>query len=89
MNSRFKSNNLFAGLIALVLIAIGFALSFYNHRSTPIEAPDIEEPTVAETSVQEPEEGFIEVTPASDESLSRIALIHSSHDAPTPDTQEK
>jgi len=89
MNSRFKSNNLFAGLIALVLIAIGLALSFYNHRSTPVEAPTIEEPTTAEVSIQEPEEGFIEISPASDESLSRIALIHSSHDAPRLEKSEK
>lgn len=84
MNPRFKSNNLFAGLIALVLIAVGFALAFYNHKSAPIE-----EPTVAEISTPDPEEGFIEITPATDESLSRVALIHTSHDAPALDAPGK
>ena len=84
MNSRFKPNNLFAGIIALVLIAVGFALAFYNHKSAPIE-----EPTVAERSAPDPEEGFIEITPATDESLSRVALIHSSHGAPALDAPGK
>ena len=84
MKSRFKSNNLFAGLIALVLIAIGFALSFYNHKSAPVE-----EPAIIESASQESEDAFIEITPATDESLSRIALIHSSHNTPTLDTAEK
>jgi len=79
MNSRFKSNNLIAGLIALVLIAIGFALSFYSNRSTAVE-----EPIVVETTAPAPEEGYIEVIPATDDSLSRVALIHASHDAPPP-----
>jgi Bax protein len=86
MNSRFKSNNLFAGLIALVLIAIGFALSFYNQKSQPIEEPAIAETTAVESDA----EGiFTEVTPASEKSLSRIALIHTSHDAPSLDKPEK
>jgi len=86
MNSRFKSNNLFAGLIALVLIAIGFALNFYNHKSEPTE-----EPAIAETTAVEPEaEGvFTEVTPASEKSLSQIALIHTTHDAPSLEKPEK
>ncbi len=86
MNSRFKSNNLFAGLIALVLIAIGFALSFYNQKSQPIEEPAISETTAVESDA----EGiFTEVTPASEKSLSQIALIHTSHDAPSLDKPEK
>ena len=86
MNSRFKSNNLFAGLIALVLIAIGFGLSFYNHKSEPIEEPAIAETTAVES---ESEGIFTEVIPASEKSLSRIALIHTSHDAPSLDKPEK
>ena len=86
MNSRFKSNNLFAGLIALVLIAIGFALSFYNHKSEPVEEPAIAETTVVESEV---EGVFTEVTPASEKSLSRVALIHTSHDAPLLEKSEK
>ena len=84
MNSRFKSNNLFAGLIALVLIAIGFALSFYNQKSALVE-----EPVIIESSSPESGDAFIEINPATDESLSRVALIHTSHNAPTLDTPEK
>ena len=86
MHSRFKSNNLFAGLIALVLIAIGFALSFYSHKSEPIEGPVIAETTAIES---ETEGIFTEVTSASEKSLSRIALIHTSHDTPSFEKPEK
>ncbi len=84
MNSRFKSNNLFAGLIALILIAIGFALFFLRHQSAPVE-----EPTVAEVPAPELEEAFNTTTPATDQTLSRVAQIHSSHDAPVLNASEK
>ncbi len=86
MNSRFQSNNLFAILIALVLIAIGFALSFYN--SKPAAGA---ESSIAGTPIAEPEsEGiFTEITPASGETLARIAQIHSGHNVPSLDSPEK
>ena len=84
MNSRFNSNNLIGGLIALVLIAIGFALFFFRHQPVPVE-----EPTVTEIPAPAPEEAFIEITPATDQTLSRVAQIHSSHDAPILDSPEK
>jgi len=39
MNSRFKSNNFIGLLIALFLIATGFALSFINKQSESTEKP--------------------------------------------------
>lgn len=84
MNSRFKSNNLFAGLIALVLIAIGFALLFSRQQPAPVESP-----VSTETSTPELEEAFNVIQPATDQTLSRVARIHSSHDAPTLDALEK
>jgi uncharacterized FlgJ-related protein len=86
MNSRFKSNNLFAGLIALVLIAIGFALNFYNQKSAPTAEPAIAETTAVES---EAEGVFTEVTLASEKSLSQVALIHTSHDAPPLEKSKK
>jgi cell division protein FtsN len=37
MESRFKSNNFIAILIAVILIAIGFALAFIHRQSVPKE----------------------------------------------------
>lgn len=84
MNSRFKFSNLFAGLIALILIAIGFALSFYNHQPEPVEAP-----VVAETIAPEPGDSFVEITRANDETLARVALIHADHNRPATNVPEK
>jgi hypothetical protein len=40
MKSRFKSNNLFAVLIALFLIAAGFVLGFIHRQSESSEKQD-------------------------------------------------
>jgi Bax protein len=84
MNSRFKSNNLFAALIALILIATGFTLSFINRQSSTIDGPKS-----AETPTPEPESALIEITPAKDETLSHVAMIHADHKVPSLDKTEK
>jgi len=84
MNSRFKSNNLVAGLIALILIAIGFALFFSRHQPAPVE-----ESTVAEAPAPEPEDAFNTITAATEQTLSRVAQIHNIHNAPAMDSSKK
>ena len=84
MNSRFKSNNLVAGLIALILIAIGFALFFSRHQPTPVE-----EPTVAEAPAPETEDAFNTITAATEQTLSRVAQIHNIHNVPAMDSSKK
>ena len=92
MNSFFKPSNLVAILIAVALIGAGFALLYSKQRmdqetrvgyagTDPVSSTD------AATGI-EPEVGFNEIThavdtPASDTSLSKVALIHSEH-AVTP-----
>lgn len=84
MNSRFKSNNLFAALIALILIAAGFTLSFINRQSSTIDGPKS-----AESSTPEPESAVFEITPAANETLSHVAMIHADHEVPSLDKPEK
>ena len=84
MNSRFNSNNLIGGLIALVLIAIGSALFFFRHQPIPVE-----EPTVVEAPAPDAEDAFNTITPATDQTLSQVARIHNIHNAPAMDSSEK
>jgi uncharacterized FlgJ-related protein len=82
MNSRFKSNNFFAALIAVILIAIGFGLSFINKQSEPIAEQAMDKATA-------PEAVITEVLSATEKSLSQVALIHEEHDVPALETQAK
>jgi len=82
MKSRFKSNNFFAILIALLLIASGFILGFIHKQSTAEREKD-------QAQQDPPEAVYTEIIPASRDSLSDVALIHGSHNIPTNEAAAK
>jgi len=85
MNPFFKPNNIYAILIAVALIGIGFTLAFIKHQSS--EDADT---TVTQESM-EPEDGFNEVIPADTDAdtLSKIASIYADHNQDTEESPEK
>jgi len=88
MKFRLTSNNVFAVLIAVMLIAAGFVLSFMNKQSeTTNDQETVTE--IAPAPAAEPTAAFTVVKRARKESLSRVALIHSDHETPSLDIQEK
>ncbi|NOR20661.1 MAG: hypothetical protein GQ538_11305 [Xanthomonadales bacterium] len=93
MNPFFKANNLIAIFIAVILIGAGSALFYVNdQRSSLAEAsssPDAAETAETAQVQNEPEEGFNQVTRATEESLSRVAMIHADHNAPEQDSALK
>jgi len=73
MKFRFTSNNVFATLIAIMLIAAGFVLSFMNRQS--MTADDQETATeIVPAPAPEPTAAYTEVKRTTKESLSRVAL---------------
>ena len=78
MDSRFKTSNIFALLIAIILIAIGFGLSFIHKQS---ESGVKREQLEATTNTK--------AVSASHDSLSHIALIHEDLGESLPDTPIK
>ncbi len=86
MNPFFKPNNLIATFIAVILIGAGIALFYMNHQNTSQTETTSTDISLPES---EPEDGFIEITRTSEQSLSQVALIHADHDAPVLDNTEK
>ena len=58
MKSRFKSNNLFALLIALFLIAAGFVLGFIHRQSESSEKKD-QTPVAVVTGIDSQKDTFL------------------------------
>ena len=80
MNSRFRSNNIVALLIAMLLIATGFALSFINARSDSL---------TKQKTIKVPTSDITQTSSMTGKSLSHVALIHAEHEIPSLDPQIK
>jgi len=72
MNTRFKPTNFVAILIAILLMAIGFSLSFINKQTKS-------ETRAAPAHNEDPPGLIADVDLAADDILSQIALIHAEH----------
>ena len=72
MKSRFKPANLVAILIAILLIAIGFALSFINKQMES-------ETRTAPAQREDTPELIADVGPTTGDTFSQIVLIHAEH----------
>jgi uncharacterized FlgJ-related protein len=84
MKSKFKSNNFIAALIAVILIAIGFAL-LYAHEQSSAEEKQGAKTAAQETAAPEPVSAEAPAqSPATnpDEALSEVAQIHATIGAP-------
>jgi len=90
MNSQFKSNNFIAALIAVSLIAIGFALLFAHKQSSAEDQQDTQ--VTAELAAPESVSTKAATEPpvtTQEETLSDVALIHASIGAPKAETTAK
>ena len=86
MSSFFKPNNIFAILIAALLLGVGLTLAFINHQSTAEAETSMNQDS---DQITELEDGFNEVIPASKESLSKVATIYASHNNDSKDSVQK
>ena len=90
MNTQIKSNNFIASLIAVILIAIGFALLFAhtqssaeNHQDTQVSAEVATPDSVSTEAAAAPS------ATTQEDPLSEVALIHASHNLPQAETATK
>jgi uncharacterized FlgJ-related protein len=86
MNPFFKPNNLIAIVIAVMLIGAGAALFYANHQKTSHPETGSNQDSQA---ADQPEDGFVEISKSNADSLSKVAIIHADHEAPTSDSVQK
>jgi len=93
MHSFLKPNNLIAILIAAVLISVGSALFYVNNQRTSqaeTNSGKVQSSSTANSqTVEELEDGYIEVSRSSQNTLSKVAMIHEDHNAPETDSAAK
>lgn len=85
MSIRFKSNNLIASLIAVILIAVGVTLSIINKQSQTSPPASVAPATEGALTPEPPD-----AQPSGDDdTLARVAKIHEGIGAPPVSTREK
>lgn len=84
MDSRFDSNNFVALLIALTLIATGFALSYIHKQSESVKRQEqVKAQVLKHTPV------ITNEVMETDETLAHVAMIHQTHGKPEFDSPAK